>query len=369
MKSLSYIRLVLALAAGLATAAGHATPRTCLEDYFTQLFAAPSAMSPAKLSFPTTERARLFLHGELWPTEMSSRGTFGAMVSHKRFECAELAFTDLDRDGIFFSNGAAKTIALLGSASDVARFHRGLSVHEIRKLMEAWKAAAPNSVIVDIYWVRLLNAAAWEARGPGPASQVSADQWRDFKALNDEAKVRIEAASPKAKAHRLWPYAARWVMADGGASQQELENYVFESLKRFPDEVDYLLLPAERLTDRWGGNSSQFERYAQKALAATRATHGNKVYARLYTMFVAPNSLRKNKDVKIDLLRSGLIESTQQPFYPEAFNNLQDFACANKDETAYRLAGNLWLSYSQAQKAELQPADSACRQWALEIGR
>lgn len=369
MITLSYIRLVVALATCVATMTAYATPQKCLEDYFTQLFTAKTASSPAKLSYPTTERSRLFLHGEMWPTEMESRGRFGAMVSHKRFECAELAFNDLDRDGIFFSNGAPKTVALLGAAVDVARHHRGLSAQEIQKLMEEWKAQAPNSVIVDIFWVRLLNAAAWAARGHGPASQVAPDQWREFKALNSEAKSRISAASPQAKAHRLWPYAVRWVIADSGASQQELESYAFESLKRFPDEVDYLLLPAERLTGMWGGNASQFELFAQKALAATRATHGNKVYARLYTMFVPFKLLQTNKDVQIEVLRSGLIEYTQQPFDAAAFNNLQDFACAQKDEIAYRLAGTLWMSYSQAQRSELQPIDSACRQWSLEIGR
>lgn len=369
LKPLFYIRLMFACAAGLATVAANATPQKCLEDYFTQLFTAEAPSRPAKRSFPKTERARLFLHNEMWPSGMSSRGTFGAMVSHRRFECAELAFNDLDRDGIFFRDGAAKTIALLESAADVARSHRGLSVSEIQQLMEAWKAKAPNSVIVDIYWVRLLNAAAWKARGDGPASQVSPNQWKEFRALNAAAKTRIDLASQQAKAHRLWPYAVRWVVADSGASQQELEDYVFESLKRFPDEVDYLLLPAERVTGIWGGSPLQFERFAQKALAATRATHGNKVYARIYSTFVPWELLQTNKHVQVEELRLGLIEYTQQPFHPGAFNNLQDFACAQKDETAYRFAGNLWLSYSSEQRSELLAPDSACREWGLEIAR
>ncbi|WP_156370602.1 MULTISPECIES: hypothetical protein [unclassified Acidovorax] len=367
MKTKIFRKFFLAIAAAVVTAAANATPQDCLDEYFSHLFSPRAAKIPAKFSIPKTERQRILLHSTMWPTEMDSRGKFAAMIGHKKFACAEIAFNDLDREGIAFGNGNAKTIALLKSAIDVARWQRGLSALEVKKLMEAWKAMAPDSVIADIYWVRLLNSAAWEARGPGFSSEVSKDQWKEFKALNFEAKSRMESASSQAKAHRLWPYAVQYVMADGGASQKELEDYLLEQLKRFPDEIDYLLLPAERLTNKWGGTPEQFERFAQRALAATRATHGNKVYARLYTMFIPSKNLQSNIHVRKEVLRAGLMEYTQQPFDSEAFSNLQDFACASKDEEAHRFVANVLMSYSPSERPRLPQMDSACRQWAIQL--
>lgn len=337
-----------------------------MEDYFSQLFHGKAGGIPAKLSFPTTDSARIALHETMWPSRIDAEGTYAAMVSHERFECAELAFRDLDRDGVSFPDGGSKSLPLLVSADGVARAKNGLTLDEVRALMQAWKAHAPDSVVADIYWVRLLNAAAWHARGYGPASQVAAEQWTQFKLLNDAAKARIKDASQKAKAHRLWPYPVIRVMADTGVSQTDLEAYALESLKRFPDELEYLMGPANRLTPQWGGNPKQFERFSQKSLAQTKAIHGNKAYAKLYMALVPPALLSTNQHVQIEVLRSGLLEYTQLPFHAEAFNNLQTFACAVKDQLALQKASTLWATFSQEQRSVLSPMSASCRAWSMQ---
>jgi len=336
-----------------------------MDDYFTELFHSNGPGIPARFAMPTTDRARIALHQEMWPRAIDVEGKFAAMVSHERFECAELAFRDLDRDGIVFPNGSAKVVELLPSASGVMRAKNGMTAGEVDALMEAWKARMPDSVFADIYWVRLLNAAAWQARGFGPATEVGAEQWALFKSLNREAEVRMGKASPNAKAHRLWPYVVVRVMADIGTSQARLESYALERLRVFPEEVDYLLAPALRLTERWGGTPANFERFAQKALTATSSTHGHKAYARLYMKLLPIQLLSANKYVQVDTLRAGLFESLQGPFSAEDFNNLQAFACALNDKQAYLHANSLWNSLSIEQRSAVAPISASCRAWSL----
>ncbi len=313
---------------------------------------------------PASDAERAALHPVLWPSEMSARFTLRQWLMEERFDCVEQAFGDLEGTKARFPSGEAKLVSFLGAMPELVLMRDGMTEREIDELMAQWKAARPDSILVEILWPRLLNAAAWHARGHGTADTVTSEGRELFRRLNAQALARVKAASPQAKKHLLWHFVALRMLSDNRAATGDIDQLTFAALKRFPQESGLALMAANGHMPQWGGDPQSFEHYASRVRETVGPERGDTVYALVYTRLMDTSALLRHPAVRLPLVRSGLLEAAQSRSF-EDIARLQNFACATRDEKALRMAQSLWTDY--AREPQLVPpdtqVDARCRAW------
>lgn len=374
----------LMAAASPAASAVTADPAACIQEAPRQTFdywppgtsvmpgrPAPKVLRvkyPRHVQVPTTDAERAALHDIFWPNDMSARFTLRHWLMAERFECLEEAFADLQATRARYPDGDAKVISFLTTMPDLVDAQNGMTEGEIDALIQRWRAAQPASLLPDLLWPRLLNAAAWNVRGGDYANKVPPDAMREFKRLNAKAIERSKEAPVQAQAHLLWHYVALRVLGTGEANTRQLDALTVAALKRFPDDLSLALSAGTSHLPEWGGSEQQFDTYAETIRKVVGGARGEVAYAMLYTRLVRLPAMLNHQAVRMDVVRRGLLTLAQDRG-AEPISMLQSFACATRDEASFRQAQQLWAEY--AKEPQIGPpatdVDSRCRAWLQSL--
>lgn len=314
----------------------------------------------------STDAERRQLGDILWPNDFSARASVRGWLLKDMFGCIEQAFDDLDQANAKYQNGSTKVLSFMGAVGDYAVAKNGLTDEDVAELIGRWKAQYPKSILAELAWPRLLNAAAWRERGNGYGNSVSGEGWEAFKRLNGQALQKVNSVSPAAKSHLLWQYVSLRVRADTGTPAAELANDSLKALQLFPGETDLTVLPALRLRPKWGGSPAQFEEFASRVMKS-QGNQPERAYAKLYMQLVNLPQLSEEPEVRMTIVRVGLTQAARSLAYEDILA-LQVFACYLKDEESFRLTQSLWKDYGKviqvSAPAELDALPAPCRAWA-----
>lgn len=322
---------------------------------------------PARATPPPeaeTAQQRAAMHDVFWTNEGALIDAVGRWLGEENFACIEQAYADLNRPEVRFADGGAKVAYFAGAVASFVRQRRGMTPTEIEAHMARWRVAFPGSMLAQLLYPAMFSAAAWQIRGDGYADQISPTEWDAFRSINRRAFEALKATSASAREQLLWHYVAPVIVADNGASFDELSAFSMDSLRLFPEHFTLVAIPANRMTARWGGSSQRLENYAQAALRATQARSGRRAYAFAYLTAERFEQLPKYAEIRQADLRQGFVELAQTASY-NGISWLHQYACAYRDAEAFLLARSLWQEY--ARKPQLRPAQTVspalCRLW------
>ena len=372
MKCSMYLTALLSIISAFACATAAAqTPDSgdCIRAMSPTHFAhVPAATSSQRIPEPQTVDERRGLHWLLWPTKSETRRHVKGWLLAGNFRCLEQAFSDLESTGATFSDGQSKLSSFLGGARDAVDAARGMTAEEIEGLMRKWLALYPDSTLAQVFWVRMLGAAAWHARGTGFADTVTPDGWRAFERLNREALAQANALVPRTRKHLLGQYVILRAAQQSSMASDKLAEISLDALRRFPNELDIPTFAAERLLPQWGGTTSAFGQFAQTAREAVAEDLGDRLYAYIYTRIAGLRELHNFPEARLDVVESGLVKLADTLAHEHVLM-LQNFGCRFRREGAVWYAKRLWSKYALEPqvRAPSPEVDAVCRQWLSSL--
>jgi hypothetical protein len=368
----------LVIAAGADAAEPTATPGSDVGDHCARTmrrltfdYRPPSSKSDdprVRLPEPMSIEQRRDIHSVLWPSDPSGRLTVREWLREKNFACLESGFADLETVHARYYDGTSKVISFLSGAKDLVDGARGMTEKEIDALVVEWRSRFPASLIVEVMEVRLLEAAAWQARGPGFVDTVTEEGWRTFTTLNRNALRKAQAFRPAVRDHVLGRYVTLRAMSDTGSSPKELGDFALTVMKNDPFEINLAVYAGTRMVPKWGGSAEVFESYAEAVRSAVGPALQDRAYARLYTFVIGIDDWPAFNLGHIEWIRRGLMYSVGSGA-SEDILFLQRFACRAHDSVALGAVRRAWPLY--AAQPQLAPPsttlDVSCREWAERL--
>lgn len=151
------------------------------------------------------------------------------------------------------------------------------------KAMQAvreWRKASPSSAAGILAEACLWRESAWNARGPGFASEVSEEGWRLFHERLEKASEILIGGKAVASATPLWYVDYMEVQLGTNAPVEEIEATFREGQKRYPTyEPLYFQLLRTNLP-QWRGDAAALEQVLRNAVKALPAEDADAMYAR-----------------------------------------------------------------------------------------
>jgi hypothetical protein len=361
--------VVLPREADAAEADAGECARNMVRSHFVYLTPEPRYRDPrTQLPPGLTIEQRRELHPVLWPSDFSGRLTVRQWLFDRNFACIEEGFADLTATQARYPEGALKVVSFLGGTRDFIDSNRGMTEEEIDELIAAWRAQYPKSLLAELLWPRLLIGAAWNERGRDWAINVAPDRMREFRRLSAAAMRRAQAQSPEARAHVLGHYVALRIIADNGASVEQIRAAALASLARFPQETGLAVIAADRMLPKWGASPDDFEDFARSTQVAVGPALADRTYASLYLFAVGLEQLHLHPRASLQSLRAGLVDLASLGTF-EGILALQEFSCAQHDAEALRRAQALWEAYAAEPQLRGPQKDLAarCRAWERSL--
>lgn len=205
---------------------------------------------------------------------------------------------------------------------------------ESRALVEAWKAAMPDSTFVPlfeaIYWIQ----SAWAARGSGYASSVSKEGWILFEERLAKSERTLAEAPRSLKATALWHQYRLHVALDKNGTAQSTLAVFREGTMAHPAYVPLYHYMAQRLVPKWGGNYADLETFVETSTRNSQAQLGRSLYAWLYVLLAGDNApgVTKMSWPKARESFRDLTKRYEAPQWPEMYAS---FACWARDRNAF----------------------------------
>jgi hypothetical protein len=305
-----------------------------------------------------------------WVAGFDIRVNVARWFRTRNFKCLEQVFAELETAGATFVDGQSKLPAFLGGVREAVDAASGMTSAEIEDLMRDWLGLFPESILAQVSWVRMLNAAAWNARGEGFANTVTPNGARTFSRLNQEALARVDALAPRARDHLLGRYVTLRAIRESGIPRESLAKLSLEALRLFPNELGLPTYHAERLLPKWGGTTKDFEQFARQAREVVGEGQGDRLYASIYTQIAGLRSLHNFPEAQLDVVERGLVKLAET-LDREHIVMLQDFGCRFQRESAVLHARRLWPKYAQQPRtyASANELDAVCREWLSSLPR
>ncbi|MBI4988792.1 MAG: DUF4034 domain-containing protein [Rhodocyclales bacterium] len=235
----------------------------------------------------------------------------------------------------------------LSGRPQLGHFWRGLADYfktskawdKNQERISAYRKAMPKDpqapILEATYWI----AYAWDARGSGYASSVSADGWKHFRERLEKAKKVLEDSKSYASTNPEWYMEMLIVQAALDAPQRVRDATFVEGVGKYPWYLPLYFTRAEYLAPWWGGDWDSIENLSLWSVKQTKAKMGNTMYARIYWAISHAESVKNLfKDTKASwpTMKSGFDDMMRQ--FPESNRNLNAyarFACDAGDKETY----------------------------------
>lgn len=231
---------------------------------------------------------------------------------------------------------------------------------------DAWQKKYPGSITEPVARAATLVGYAWQARGTGWSSEVSAEGWKSFDPMVQEARTVLETAAKKPRRCPQWDAAMQTVALGQGWKRADYDRLFEEAVAREPTYYDYYLRKGYYLTPRWYGQPGEWERFAEEASQKYDPSEGLTLYVRIaWFNDMLFGNLFKESRIEWPKMREGFRDIVRR--WPDSLwnkNNFCRFACVARDRaTATALFDQIgpafdydvWHSRSQFE---------AARRWA-----
>jgi hypothetical protein len=203
-----------------------------------------------------------------------------------------------------------------------------------------WREKNPTSraaaIAEAIYW----NAYAWNARGSGAASTVTDEGWALYSERLEKAAAALAGSKGYASSSPLWDYETILLARAVDRPIAERLELFAQATKKEKMFVAFYTATVEGLTPKWGGDWKLVDEFVRSAVAASKSSEGQSLYARLY------DRIDECDCGGFDLLRDTLVTwpDLKRGFddlirlYPHSgwnLNRYAAYACIAKDREAY----------------------------------
>jgi hypothetical protein len=205
---------------------------------------------------------------------------------------------------------------------------------------DTWIARTPGDPTPYLAKAQLLLSYAWDARGDDWASTVTDDGWTKFRARVAAARRVLESSAKVGKASPVWFELMQNVALAQSWPEEQYGAMFDEAVRREPTFYPFYFNAAQYFLPRWHGNADDVRRFVDAAVARTKASEGQTLYARIYWSLLfayedrtfAPGAAdwRRMRTGFEDILRS----------YPDNWNKgaFAFYACMAGDWPTYRKA-------------------------------
>lgn len=209
-----------------------------------------------------------------------------------------------------------------------------------REVVEEVKKAMPNEPLSALLEAEYWRAYAWDARGSGYASAVSADGWKLFGERLAMAEKVLLTSKQYASSNPIWYEEMLIVKSASSASHRERETVFLEGIEKHGWYLPLYFTMENFLLPWWGGNWDIIDNMAAWSVQKTKSNMGETIYARLYWA-AAGNGQKVNnvfKDTKATWpkMKRGFDDLIKQ--FPDSRRNLNAyarFACDADDRQTY----------------------------------
>lgn len=231
---------------------------------------------------------------------------------------------------------------LTGVDLGIARFseQHALDRDALPEIQET-RRQLPNSIAAILLEAGIWRAAAWSARGPGYASQVSDEGWKLFRARQEKAEAVLRSSRTIAGKSAIWYSMYLETLLELGRPASDLDTVFREGVARFPDYDQLYFEYLRAHLPQWSGSE-------QEPFAVVQAiTNGGESdvdairYARMM-WYIAQNAhFRENTDIfpkgaKWPVMQRGF-QLIHERFPNSSWNatNFMSFACKANDSEAF----------------------------------
>ena len=257
-----------------------------------------------------------------------------------------------------FYSGIQGAVAL-DTRKDPAKFGA------VEDIASGWVAKYPKSpaALIVKSSVHLSHGAA--IRGSGYANTVKAEAWTSFYEYVTLARLNLEVHKTTAHVDPQWYEQMIAIARLEGWSQNQFKSLFVEGTAREPLYYQTYFSALEYLLPKWGGSTSEIEKFAVEATKNTSVSEGVGMYARIYwyasqTQF--KDDIFGNSKVDWLVMKKGFDDVLSK--YPDAWNlvNFTKFACLAKDgKKANELLGRIekeriapgWATAELIQKCQI----------------
>jgi len=200
-----------------------------------------------------------------------------------------------------------------------------------------WRTNAPRSrhapLAEALYWKNY----AWAARGTGFADMVSDKGWQLFRERVARARKILDESKSNTGDNPLWHSLDISLARDEGRPDAAQRAKYDDAVKREASFLSNYYAFATHLAPRWGGGIEQYRKFVDDAVARTRVTDGETLYARLYIVYAEIEFDRAFASLGIPWTRMKAGFDDMMVRYPSSWNvNLYAaYACQANDRQAF----------------------------------
>jgi hypothetical protein len=190
--------------------------------------------------------------------------------------------------------------------------------------LKGWLAHNPDSAPA-----RLANAlyplqVVYGLRGNGLALTVRPEAWPQIRTHLADARDALDALGASGRADPAWYEAKLEIARLEGADVTDYATILDEALERFPGYEPLYFAASPFYAPNWGGSEDAFADFVEMAVARTRDSMGEEMYARLYWTRQRIGAVERSR-VDWKRMKAGFEHFVQR--YPDPWN-LNQFARA-----------------------------------------
>lgn len=292
----------------------------------------PWDLPPLYCHNPTGPKLRvcqLKLAGGFAEEHLRSYGMYG------QFDQLERSLRKLADSKEYFMTRRLKGSAVYLALNEFADAQRTLGNTPKGQILAKWKKAVPDSEFVLLAEAMVLYGQAWEARGDGYSSTVSAQGREIFDQKMGAAEQMLLAAPPRLKETAAWNSLLLRIALEGRSVQSKWPDVLQAALERWPTYIGFYETTVWHIGPRWGGSWEAVEAFIEQATRRVAASEGRSYYARLYSVF---GDVLVTESPRLDWakLKPALDDWIEREPTPYALNRYATFACFARDKEAYR---------------------------------
>lgn len=237
-----------------------------------------------------------------------------------------------------FDDGRPRLIALTGGYSQAFRNEKdwSKSLARVEYLKKKFPKAAFAALAESRYWI----AYAWNARGNGYASSVTAEGWKLYRERLEKAERALIDTKTYSAELPVWYNEMLNVQSALGRPAEERDKVFLEGTQKYKTYYPLYFTMLNFLLPKWGGSWETVDNLVKWSVENTKAIDGNSIYARLY--WAASGSLSEGGDI-FKLSRASWPKMKQgfedlmvrHPKSKWNLNNFARFACQAGDKKTF----------------------------------
>jgi hypothetical protein len=215
---------------------------------------------------------------------------------------------------------------------------------EVFATLDAWHQLFPNSITEPVTRAHTLVDYAWQARGTGWSSEVTAEGGHLMHDRLAQARDCLETAAKLPTRCPEWYVVMQSVALGQSWKRPEVDRLFEEAVAREPTYYEYYFDKAYYLTPRWFGHRGEWEHFAEDAPAHYDKQEGQALYTRIaWSKDFLYGDLLRESAIQWPRMRDGFRDLLKQ--WPDSAwnkNNFCRFACyAGDHATAAELFDGL----------------------------